>query len=83
MLVHKKTCVIPVFVYFLCNKFRPERKVLVLFLLSNNEGSCETGHMCRLTRAVPANTHKVKMYSKTCLKRPLKNRQNKGLEDKW
>ena len=22
-------------------------------------------------------------YSKTCLKRPLKNRQNKGLEDKW
>ena len=23
------------------------------------------------------------MYSKTCLKRPLKNRQNKGLENKW
>ena len=22
-------------------------------------------------------------YSKTCLKRPLKNRQNKGLKDKW
>ena len=22
-------------------------------------------------------------YSKTCLKRPLKNRQNKGLNDKW
>ena len=23
------------------------------------------------------------VYSKTCLKRPLKNRQNKGLNDKW
>ena len=23
------------------------------------------------------------MYSKTCLKRPLKNSQNKGLKDKW
>ena len=23
------------------------------------------------------------VYSKTCLKRPLKNRQNKGLKDKW
>ena len=23
------------------------------------------------------------MYSKTCLKQPLKNRQNKGLKDKW
>ena len=23
------------------------------------------------------------LYSKTCLKRPLKNRQNKGLKDKW
>ena len=22
-------------------------------------------------------------YSKTCLKRPLKKRQNKGLNDKW
>ena len=22
-------------------------------------------------------------YSKTCLKRPIKNRHNKGLEDKW
>ena len=22
-------------------------------------------------------------YSKTCLKRPLKNRKNKGLKDKW
>ena len=22
-------------------------------------------------------------YSKTCRKRPLKNRQNKGLKDKW
>ena len=22
-------------------------------------------------------------YSKTCLKRPLKNRQNKSLKDKW
>ena len=22
-------------------------------------------------------------YSKTCLKRPLENRQNKGLRDKW
>ena len=22
-------------------------------------------------------------YSKTCVKRPLKNRQNKGLTDKW
>ena len=22
-------------------------------------------------------------YSKTCVKRPLKNRQNKGLKDKW
>ena len=22
-------------------------------------------------------------YSKTCIKRPLKNRQNKGLNDKW
>ena len=24
-----------------------------------------------------------KNYSKTCLKRPLKNRQNKDLNDKW
>ena len=23
------------------------------------------------------------LYSKTCLKRPLKNRRNKGLKDKW
>ena len=23
------------------------------------------------------------VYSKTCVKRPLKNRQNKGLQDKW
>ena len=23
------------------------------------------------------------MYSKTCVKRPLKNRQNKDLNDKW
>ena len=23
------------------------------------------------------------IYNKTCLKRPLKNRQNKGLKDKW
>ena len=23
------------------------------------------------------------IYSKTCLKLPLKNRQNKGLKDKW
>ena len=23
------------------------------------------------------------MYSKTCLKQPLKNRQNKDLNDKW
>ena len=23
------------------------------------------------------------VYSKTCLKRPLKNRQNKGLKDRW
>ena len=22
-------------------------------------------------------------YSKTCLKQPLKNKQNKGLKDKW
>ena len=22
-------------------------------------------------------------FCKTCLKRPLKNRQNKGLKDKW
>ena len=26
---------------------------------------------------------RVQMYSKTCLKRPLKNRQNKDLNDKW
>ena len=25
----------------------------------------------------------VMSYSKTCLKRPLKNGQNKGLKDKW
>ena len=24
-----------------------------------------------------------KLYSETCLKRPLENRQNKGLNDKW
>ena len=24
-----------------------------------------------------------KIYSKTCLKRPLENRQNKDLNDKW
>ena len=23
------------------------------------------------------------LYSKTCLKQPLKNRQNKGLKGKW
>ena len=26
---------------------------------------------------------KTSIYSKTCLKRPLKNRQNKVLKDKW
>ena len=26
---------------------------------------------------------KVSVYSKTCLKQPLKNRQNKDLNDKW
>ena len=25
----------------------------------------------------------LNVYSKTCLKRPLKNRQNKGLKHKW
>ena len=25
----------------------------------------------------------LKIYSKTCVKWPLKNRQNKGLNDKW
>ena len=27
--------------------------------------------------------HTLLIYSKTCLKQPLKNRQNKGLDGKW
>ena len=27
--------------------------------------------------------HRVFIYSKTCVKRPLKNRQNEDLNDKW
>ena len=27
--------------------------------------------------------HKISLYSKTCLKQPLKNRQNIDLNDKW
>ena len=33
-------------------------------------------------RYIPLNPQNCK-YSNTCLKRPLKNRQNKGLKDKW
>ena len=38
-----------------------------------------------LTRHLRTHTGKqgCTIYSKTCLKRPLKNRQNKGLKDKW
>ena len=31
----------------------------------------------------PDSDCEVTDYSKTCLKRPLKNRQNKGLNGKW
>ena len=34
------------------------------------------GELCMVYQLVPN-------YSKTCLKRPLKNRQNKGLNGKW
>ena len=34
------------------------------------------GELCMVYQVVPN-------YSKTCLKRPLKNRQNKGLNGKW
>ena len=32
---------------------------------------------------VPTGTGAQFLYSKTCVKRPLKNRQNKDLNDKW
>ena len=36
-------------------------------------------------RINPENFHPclLKVYSKTCVKRPLINRQNKGLDDNW
>ena len=34
-------------------------------------------------RQIVSHHKQTKVYSKTCLKRPLKNRQNKGLKDRW
>ena len=44
-----------------------------------NMSDCMT--TCQL--ALKNECHLLLRYSKTCLKQPLKDRQNKGLKDKW
>ena len=39
-------------------------------------------HLYQLDRSI-SSLRVVGWYSKTCVKRPLKNRQNKGLNDNW
>ena len=54
-------------VIVLKKKFLFQKKVLLLYKVS-------TVNFCHVKKLV---------YSKTCVKRPLKNKQNKDLNDKW
>ena len=40
-------------------------------------------HIQNMIKGVTKVSPPLMVYSKTCLKRPLKNRQNKGIKDKW
>ena len=45
--------------------------------------NCPDHGVNRLYKSITRQTSIIYMYSKTCVKRPLKNRQNKDLNDKW
>ena len=60
----------------------PVHEILVLITFSSKKGSGESAQV-PIARAFSAHIHKFLKYSKHYLKRPLKNRQNKDLNDKW
>ena len=66
-----------------CPVNKPVHEILVLIAYASSKSSYEPCNPHSLTRAFAACTHKEWLYSKTCLKGPLKNRQNQGLNDRW
>ena len=62
----------------LITKYGPVQKILVLVTSASSESFDEPAHICSLARAMASC-----IYSKTCVKWQLKNRQNKDLNDKW
>ena len=61
----------------------PLCECFLLITFAGREGSGEHAPWHSLTLDFTAPTQNEGMYSKTCLKRPLKKRQNKDLNDKW